>query len=233
MPETFDWPEDFRPRECAFWLQATTTLLASPITSATQAIARPGARWTCEVSFDPVGGARSARLDALLARLEGPLNRVRLWDFRRPRPRGPAGSYGAVAPGGFAWTPGPSWGDGTAWRDAPQAAAPALRLAAARGATTLASWGWAANASPLLAGDYIGIAGRAYMVVEDAPAASALGRAALRIMPGLRADAGVGTAIGTIRATSPFRLIDNDQPANRARPGPFASYALRFIEDLT
>jgi hypothetical protein len=233
MPETFDWPEDIRPRECAFWLQANTTLLASPITSAAQALARPGARFVCELALDPVNAATSGRLDALLARLQGPLNRVRLWDFRRALPRGPAGSYGMPTPGTFAWTPGPSWTDGTTWEDAAQAASPEVRLAVARGATEIATWGWAANAVPLLAGDYVGLLGRAHMLVEDAPNAGVLGRAVLSILPSLRDDVPAGAAIVVQRASAPFRLVDNDQPANRTRPGPFATYALRFIEDLT
>jgi hypothetical protein len=97
----------------------------------------------------------------------------------------------------------------------------------------LATWGWEPNAAPLLAGDYLGLLGRAYMVVEDAPDAGPLGRAVIRIVPSLRDDAPAGTALVLERASAPFRLADNDQAANRTRPGPFASYALRFLEDLS
>jgi hypothetical protein len=233
VPETFDWPADLRPSECAFWLRANTTLLESPITSVAQAIGRPGARWVCEIALDPLTPPRASRLDALLARLAGPLNRIRLWDFRRPVPRGPAGNYGFPPVGSFGWTPVPSWGDGTAWLEGTQASSPSLRLDAPRGATTLATWGWEPNAAPLLAGDYLGLLGRAYMVVEDAPDAGPLGRAAIRVLPSLRDDVSAGTPLMLERASAPFRLADNDQATNRTRPGPFAAYALRFLEDLT
>jgi hypothetical protein len=233
VPETLDWPPDLLPSECAFYLRANTTLLESPITSVAQAIGRPGARWVCEIALDPLSPSQASRLDALLARLAGPLNRIRLWDFRRTRPRGPAGAYGSPPVGSFAWTPSPSWADGTVWLDGVQAASPSLRLDASRGATTLATWGWAANAVPLLAGDYLGLLGRAYMVVEDAPNAGPLGRAVLRVAPSLRDDVPAGTPMVLERPSAPFRLADNDQAANRTRPGPFTSYTLRFLEDLT
>jgi hypothetical protein len=98
---------------------------------------------------------------------------------------------------------------------------------------TLATWGWEANAVPLLAGDYLSLLGRAYMVVEDAPNAGPLGRAVLRVAPSLRDDVPAGTPLVLERPSAPFRLADNDQVVNRTRPGPFTSYTLLFLEDLT
>lgn len=85
----YDWPDDLVPYAQQFYLQPHTGGTESPFSRKTKVYGLSAPRWICSVSFR--GGywgtraqeAYGPRLDALIAKLKGRENRIRLWDFRR------------------------------------------------------------------------------------------------------------------------------------------------------
>lgn len=89
----FDWPADIVPHNVSFYLQPHTGGSESPFSRKTKVYGLSASRWVCRLSVrggdsDKWGTAGKAlwgqRMDAFLAQVEGRLNRVILWDFRRP-----------------------------------------------------------------------------------------------------------------------------------------------------
>jgi hypothetical protein len=225
------WPTDLLPTRREFYLESNTLLVTSPFSFASQAVSRLANRWVAELTFDPMDRARAGRVRGLTATLDGGLNEVLLYDFLQPTPRGPATAYagGTIA---TTWGGGTSWGGGTVWGGITPPGTPQVRTAGAIGDATLATWGWAASITPLLAGDYVGLGGYLYMLTEDA-AADLAGRATLALRPRLRAVATPGAALVTTRPTARFRLADGQQGRSTARGGAgFSSAVLRFVESL-
>lgn len=225
-----DWPTDLAPQTARFWLQPNTQLSESPFSRAQQVLVRAGDRWQAQMAWQTAPAAAAARIEALLAQLRGPANQVRLGDWRRPAPRG----TGATWPGGSVastWTAGTAWKAGTTWASLTPPTSPRLRVAATRGAATLATWGWAPSQPVLLAGDYVEIAGQLLVLTADA-ATNAGGIAALQVAPALRAAAEAGTPLVITRARARFRLVDDDQAANDFQPGPATSFSVALVEAL-
>ena len=223
------WPADLRPSTSSFYLEANTSRSESPLSRATQVLVRPGARWRCDLSFDSRNRATAARLDAILASLDGSGQEVLLFDFRRVVPRGAA----ALMTGDVTTTfdDGTEFDDATDFADGTVATAPRVLFAAGAGADVVTSAGWAPREHALLAGDYVGISGRLYMVCNDARA-SAGGVVDFQLRPRLRAPVAAETVIVTDRPTARFRLADNSQGGNRTQVGLFSSYSISLLESL-
>lgn len=89
------WPDDLPPYQMTFYLQAHTGGSESPFTRATKVYGLSAPRWICSMSFRggynglKDQGAFGPRLDGWIAKLKGRLNRVEVYDFRRPKPRSP------------------------------------------------------------------------------------------------------------------------------------------------
>lgn len=89
----FSWPDDISPSAVSYYLQPRTGGTESPFNRQTKVYGLSKPRWVCSLRFraldsaDVWGGPKSdwgERLDAFLAEIDGRLNRVELWDFRRP-----------------------------------------------------------------------------------------------------------------------------------------------------
>lgn len=89
----YDWPDDLVPYAVSFYLQPHTGGTESPFTRQTKVYGLSSPRWVCRISLRAPDSADrwgsdyaewGERIDAFLASLEGRLNRVRIWDFRRP-----------------------------------------------------------------------------------------------------------------------------------------------------
>ena len=225
------WPEDLVPQRGAFWLEPNTLLSESPYSRAQQVVARDGDRWRARMAWQSAPESLAGRIDALLAQLRGAEGEVTLYDWRRPVPRGTAGTW----PGGDAltsWGGGTTWGGGTSWGGLiSPPLVPQLRFAAVRGDRSLHAWGWAASQTVLRAGDRIGLAGQLLVVTADV-VGNAGGVATIAVEPPLRADVDGATALVLTRPRARFRLVDNDQAATDFEPGPFSSYNLEFVESL-
>ena len=71
-----------------FGLQSNTLVNVSPLSGQIQTVELPGARWTCELGYSALTDAEAAAMRALLVSLRGQANRLALWDFANPVPRG-------------------------------------------------------------------------------------------------------------------------------------------------
>lgn len=218
------WPADLKPRGVSFYLQPHVGGTESPISRVRKVYGLSAPRWIARYRFrGGYAGAPSRgdaagfgpRLDSLIADLEGGLTRVRLWDFRRPRPR----NFTATA-------------------------APLTFLAATKGAQFVVIAGFTAGAATLGAGEYIGGDGRPHIVslkhtlaaggiVAGAGTilADANGRATIGINPPLSADIAAGTPV-VWPVTGRFQLVSEDAGDNDVEPGKAVEYTLDFVEDL-
>lgn len=102
-----DWPSDIVPFGVTFYLQPHTGGTESPFTRQTKVYGLSAPRWVSRISLRAPDSADrwgsgyaewGERIDAFLASLEGRLNRVRIWDFRRPG-RAPAFGNSAATAG--------------------------------------------------------------------------------------------------------------------------------------
>ena len=220
----YAWPITLRPSNATFWLEANTLRMESPLSRAAQTLIRPGARWVCRMDFNRRGHGVAPRLDALVAMLDGGAHEVALFDWRRPVPRGAAASTTTVD----TFLSGDTFTDGGGFVS--YASSPVMASAATRGAETLYTSGWENSAAVLLAGDYVGLNGRLYMVLEDVTSSGA-GLATLRIRPRLHAGAAAGARPTLIRPTTRFRLAAQGVE-NPTEAGPLSSYSMTFVESL-
>lgn len=212
------WPDDLVPYRVMFYLQPHVGGQESPITRTRKVYGLSAPRWVARLTFrggyggvprlrDP--GGYGPRLDALVAQMEGGLNRIAFHDWRRPRPARPL----------------------------PIRAALTIEAADA-GATRVVLAGMAPNAAALSVGDYIGGDDRPHLIVGgDAVAgagtivAGADGRAAFDIRPPLSVPIPAGTlAQWPVRGW--FRLTSEDAGQNETEVGEATEYALDFVEDL-
>lgn len=220
----YGWPPDLRPSSMSFFLEANAATSVSPLSRAVQVLNRPGARWVCRMEFRNRDFRLAPRLDALLARLEGPVHEVAIFDFRRPLPRGTAGTAGA----GTDFTDGTAFTDGTMFAE--YTSDPVVAVAASANAEVVYTEGWATSEPVLMAGDYVGLGGRLHMVLDDVQSDGS-GDATLRVRPRLRGALSPGTRVVFVRPTARFRLTENGID-NRSEPGPLSSYSLSFVESL-
>ncbi len=221
-----DWPTDILPASCEFFLQYNTTIFSSPITRSQQALRRQGEMWRCAITLGPKDSAAGRRLDALLIKLRGAYETVNLCDFARPEPAGDGRDRAAV--GETRFTDNTTFSDDTVFIGGPSVVA--VVGDHAMGATEIVTDGWVGGVTGiLLAGDYVGIDSRLYMVTDDADS-SGMGRATLAIAPSLRAAVADGALINRTRPTAAFRLVDDGQPNRRVEPGLKYTFNLSFVE---
>lgn len=218
------WPTDIRPSSMSFFLEANAAMSISPLSRAVQVLNRPGARWVCRMEFRNRDFRLAPRLDALLARLEGPVHEIALFDFRRPLPRGSAATVGAATN----FTDDTGFTDGTAFTE--YTSDPTVSVAAAANTDLVYTEGWAVSETVLMAGDYVGLGGTLHMVLDDVTSDGS-GDATLRVRPRLRGALSPGARVVFVRPTARFRLTENGID-NRSEPGPLSSYALSFVESL-
>lgn len=74
----------------------------SPLSGYVQTLSMPGARWGWALDFSAQPLAYREQLEGFLLGLSGREHRVRLWDFKRPRPRGTINLTGVTTLGATA-----------------------------------------------------------------------------------------------------------------------------------
>lgn len=126
------------PRDLNFSLISNTTAFRSPLTKSLQTLELPGAAWQASFSFNNLGEADAAQLQAFLMRMRGSAGRVQLYNWARPRPRG-------IATG-----------------------TPLVRGSGQTGAALITDGWTPSTTDILKVGDFIGINGELKMVVADA-----------------------------------------------------------------
>lgn len=179
--------------------------------------------------YDPVDASRAARLDALLAAMDGGAREVSIFDFRRPTPRGTAAAN-TGAPVAVAWAEGTTWDESTVWGTFTPPTVRRLRAAAAAGDTALDVEGFVGGTTILRAGDLIGIDGQLVMVTADV-VSGAGGRALVPIVPSLRRAVAAQTALIVDRPRIRARMLGSGVNAPM-RAGVRATYSFELIEAL-
>lgn len=215
----FEWPADLIPYKTMFYLQPHVGGSESPITRTRKVYGLSAPRWIARLTFragydgaprrgDQLGFG--PRLDALIAQLEGGLNRVALYDFRRRRP-----------------LQGGAWGTN-----------PTIDAAEA-GATAVTVRGLYPSSMSFSVGDYIGGDGRPHLIVGGDIASgagsimvNAEGAATVRFLPPLSAPIAASTPLPRMPVTGMFRLVSEDAGQNEAEVGRPVEYVLDFVEDL-
>lgn len=207
----YDWPDDLVPYAQQFYLQPHTGGSESPFNRKTKIYGLSAPRWICSISFR--GGywgtraqeAYGPRLDALIAKLKGRENRIRIWDFRRADMRSKA------------------------W---PRSAS---NLSAALGATTMTITGLAPGTDvytgDYLGGDGRPHIITSATDEEVAAVANSSGQAAVTFSPPLAAAVGAGVAVFA-KPTGLFRLASDDAGQNGVAVGEAINLTLDFVEDL-
>ncbi|MGN6270860.1 MAG: hypothetical protein ACTHM0_13330 [Sphingomonas sp.] len=229
------WPDDLRPKTMSFYLQPHVGGAESPLTRTRKVYGLSGPRWIAKMTFTASwrGGtgtmARGPRLDALIADMEGGLNRVLLWDFRRPYPIGLRRYYAQFTGQRFPFSGGETFSLGERFVIPPEAEP--TNLDAAAGASTMTFVGFKPGEAVFDIGDYLGGDGRPHIVRGAAVIADDAGVAVVSFRPPLSADVPAGTAV-TMQPTAPFRITSEDAGDNASGSNGQASYSLEFTEDL-
>lgn len=137
---TYDWPAGFVPTNAALVSAHNQGVSVSPLSGYTQTNTHPGSKWGWRLDMPALTGERRAAFEGFVVKLTGREHRVRLYDFKRPRPRGTIAAAGVQNNGAA-----PMW---------------STQL-------TLVNCGPGAT---LLAGDWFSVSGHLLMCVEDAAA---------------------------------------------------------------
>lgn len=228
------WPDDLRPKTMSFYLQPHVGGQESPLSRVRKVYGLSSPRWIAKMTFSASwrGGdgpmAWGPRLDALIAEMEGGLNRVLLWDFRRPYPVGLRRYYAQFTGELYTFGGGETFRLGERFFIPPEAEP--TNLDAAQGDNTMTFVGFKPGEAVFNSGDYVGGDGRAHIVAAPVTA-DADGTAVVRFRPPLSRAVAAGTAV-TMQPTSPFRVTSEDAGDNASETNGKASYTLEFSEDL-
>lgn len=89
---TITYPSGLRytPLSCEWGIRSFSTLWTSPYNGETTTIERTGARIVCSLDFNNQSEVDRGRVEAVFAQLRGRANRLALYNFKRPRPKGTA-----------------------------------------------------------------------------------------------------------------------------------------------
>jgi hypothetical protein len=108
----FLWPENLRPASVDWGLIRPQLVGRSTFDGSAQAITVGAPRWAFTISTGPLKFAEVPEWEAFIDRLDGRVNRVRAWDWRREQPLGPASGSPEVRVAGTGstlqthfWTP--------------------------------------------------------------------------------------------------------------------------------
>lgn len=190
------------PSEQEWGLTSNTQTFASPLTKSVQTLELPGAAWTCQLSFRNLTREQMRIMAAFLVRLRGQAGRFTLHDHAHPAPLGVATGSPVVA-------------------------------GANQTGTTLVTSGWTpSTAGILLAGDYIGVAGKLKMVVADATS-DASGNATLAIEPPIYPGmAPPDLSAITVDKPTCTMMLDDATAKWSTRPALISSFQIGCVEDV-
>ncbi len=222
-----EWPEGLWPYKTLFYLQPHIGGQESPLTRTRKVYGLSAPRWMCRLTLraghgwdreiegrvgpsmsDPMFWA--ARIDALIAELQGGLNCVLLHDFRRPRPQSHLSTY-----------------------------SPDITVdAAAAGASSIVVRRGHGAIGPSI-GDYVGGDGRPHIVTRVTPASGGMmsagseaGVITVAFEPPLARPIAQGVRLQQHKVTAPFRLVSEDAGQNEGQVDGLVEYVLDFVEDV-
>ena len=85
---TWDYPISLMPQKMVWGGVKAGVQSTSPFNSATESIEFPGERWLVSLTLPERKSRDSGEAEAFFGRISGGMERVRLWHFLRPQPRG-------------------------------------------------------------------------------------------------------------------------------------------------
>jgi hypothetical protein len=234
---TYAWPDFLRYQVDRFEMrvQPNTRVFVSPFTGGAQVADYTGERWMVSLDIVPgidgsgADGIVAAAIEAYFDRLRGPLNRIALWNLRRPVPLGTLrdGVVINVVNGSLAAV---TVQNGAAVTIPTISGSPINMAAVAQGSSTVQIQTVAGRT--LLAGDHIGLPnGQNVRVMADAVADGA-GVITPEINPRARSD--IAAYAGPVvwnKPTANFMLKSDGVPITH-RPGMYESTSLDLVEAI-
>ena len=228
------WPGGLYPYRAAFYLQPHVGGAESPLTRTRKTYGLSAPRWVCQLTFrggyNGYDGIRAFGpiLDSFIVQMAGGVNRVALWDFRRPYPVGLSRYYSQFAGGLYTFGLGETFELGEKFY-VPSEVEPDNEAADA-GAKQMWFTGFQPGERAFNVGDYFGGDGRVH-IIHNNSVADGDGRAFIFFDPPLHQAIPAGRAV-TVQPTSIFRLSGEDAGENSTEVGGLSEYTLDFIEDL-
>lgn len=193
---TYDWPAAWVPTQQRLIVRHNQGVSVSPLSGYVQTNTHPGSRWGWALDFPAMSQANRAAFEALVVKLQGREHRVRLWDHKRPVPRGSINTSGVTTSGTIA-----------------------------QFGTSCTLIGCGASAT-LLAGDWLrlGASGAQLVMVTDDVAADGSGvMTSVSFRHMARASVASGTAVTLVKPSALYILTESRQEFPRqpgqAQPG--------------
>lgn len=229
MSTTYDWPASFGVNYFEMRVMHNTRTFVSPFSSTVQVLNYTGERFIVTLGLVPGnGGIDGAAREAFLDRLNGPANRIRLWNLNRPLP------LGTIRDGaGTAQWKTDSAANATWSTSAPAAATwshigPTLYAAVPAGRKFLPIS--RAAGTTIFAGDHVGVGTQLFRAMADYTFDSH-GQALVEVQPRVRVALAQGAAVTCTRPTGDFMLKADGAPVPW-RPGMYDSTTVELIEAL-
>ncbi len=85
---TFDHPSWLKPQSIEWASKKRVIQSRSPVTGAVESIELPAERWQLTVTYPPTLYKDAAAAEAFFSRVVGGVDRIRIYNFTRPQPRG-------------------------------------------------------------------------------------------------------------------------------------------------
>lgn len=201
---TYDWPTAWVPQAQRLRVLHNQGVSVSPLSGYLQTNTHPGSRWGWALDFPARLAADAAGFEGFITKLSGREHRVKLWDHKRPRPRGTIATTGVTTSG-----------------------------TTAQFATSVLLIGCGA-ATTLLAGDWLKFGansgtGQLVMVTDDATAdGSGIMTVSFRHM--LRASVASATSVTLVNPVSTYVLTESRQEFPRVAGGAMPGVSFDFDE---
>jgi hypothetical protein len=223
---TYAWP-DFGVNRFEMRVQPNFRSFPNPFTGTAQIVNLGGERWIVSVGLVPGNKLkRAGEQEAFFDRLYGPVNRVSLWNLRRPVPLGTLQDGGGNA----------QWKTNTNANATWQTSAPAAATWSYGGPTLMAAVALQSNVLPIArtpgttveTGDMVGVGGQLFRAMAAAVADST-GLIQLEVSPRPRTAFALGAAVTCTKPTANFILKSDGVPVGW-QPGNYASTSFDLVE---
>lgn len=225
---TYTWP-DFPVDQFEMRVQPNTRVFVSPFTGSAQVADYTGERWQATLGMpNDDNQTLAASMEAFFDRLRGPLNRIAMWNLRRPVPLGSIKDGGGNAQWKTGGGANVQWKTGGAANSTWFGGGPSTYATMLQGSNVLPVG--RTPGTTILAGDMLGAGGQLFRSMDNYTV-DATGQAAVEVFPRARADIAFRSAITCTKPTANFMLKSDGVPITH-RPGMYDSTSLDLIEAI-
>lgn len=223
---TYTWP-GFGVNRFEMSIKPNFRVYTNVFNASAQAIDLTGERWQVTIGMTPGNNAeRGAAIEAFFDRLIGPVNRVSLWNLRRPTPLGTLSDATGSA----------VWYTNSAAVATWSTSAPATATWSYIGPTLYEDVEAGSNTLPIhrtpgttvKAGDHVGVGGQLFRIMADATADSN-SRLTVEVLPRVRTALSRGAAVTCTRPTATFMLRSDTVPVTWS-PGMYSGGNFDLVE---